>query len=136
MKRLTAVAILITLATVVMSQETEPPEYAMYSSTSEQYVMTKNDFKPLPHSSLFNFRIGLDDTYAYVLWDYDGAGIQNEEVETYRHTIGDNATHWTDSDGEYSMWYSPKMERYMLYLNLYDDRFEYMVIMRRVGEWN
>lgn len=131
MKRILTI-ILVLAAATAFAQDMEPPMYGLYESTDRQFLSLEDSLEHVRNG--ITFRIGIspeDPGYVWVLWDYDGDGLRDEEVERYRYEIDGEGIYWTDSDGVYASWFSDG-EWFML-LDFEDE--QYIVVLRQLKDW-
>jgi hypothetical protein len=136
MKRIVTLVmtLIVGLTAIAAAEDYEPPMYGLYESTAAQYDVTDDGLKQVRPWA--NFRIGFDPEMprsVMVLWDYDGNGLENETVETYRIYIDETEVVWRDSSGVFTAWYDVEEETWFLYMKL--GREKHVVELRLLEDW-
>jgi len=94
------VVAMMLVATMAFAQV---PEHGVYASTDTQLRNTGGGYNSM--GSPVNCRIAYNEEVNMLglLWDYDGDGLEDEQVETFRYLETDDGLVWQEDDITYNL---------------------------------
>jgi hypothetical protein len=94
------------MAFAAMAFAGDAPEFGLFESSSEQYRDAGAGFKPMDSRVTFRVLYIPDNSYVGLVWDYDGDGLADEDVETYEHEMTAEGLVWREGELVYAMYES------------------------------
>lgn len=112
MRRAVAVAVMMLVATMAFAGD--KPEHGMYASTEVQYHDAGDGFSEVDNPAEFRVIYMPDNSMVGLVWDYDGDGLADEDVETYEHAMTSQGLVWQEGETWYALYKEGKVHMLMM----------------------
>ena len=89
------VVAMMLVATMAFAQV---PDYGVYASTDTQLRNTGGGFSSMGSPVDCRIAYDPDETMVGLLWDYDGDGLEDEDIEVYRYRVTEDGLVWQEGE--------------------------------------
>ena len=106
------------------------PDYGVYESTNTQLRNAGGGFSSMGNPVTCRVAYAPDETMVGLVWDYDGDGLADEDIEVYRYQITEVGLVWQESDITYALYLDDEVPWMLM---MFDDGVTWGIKMEKVS---